>query len=320
MNMASRCYPGGPDLGVARSIDDRRQACPGRAMMPVGKPVSGERDARGMALAVAASLLLHALIAARLLSAPGIALQTPFDTDVQVDVLLDTPAPSAAGTASPDDKPQAEPAPPPAPVAEIPPPPPPAEPAAPATPAEAIPPIPPPEAVPTPLPPPPAEAAPPAVPAEASPPPPPPEAVPPVKPRPAAPPVAPRKPPVHRPIARHSPAPTPEPGSPAPQSDVAAMAAALTPARPLQGYAGNRDPIYPEAARRRGEQGRVILRVDVSSGGQPVSVIVQQSSGFPRLDDAAAAAVRQWRFEPAARGGKSMAGIAEVPILFRLEN
>ena len=284
-------------------------------MMPVGKPVSGARNARGMALAVAASLLIHLLIAARLLSAPGVALQTPFDTDAQVDVLLDTPAPSAAGTTSPDDNPQAEPVP--APVAETPPPPQP----------QTVPPAPPAEAVP-PAPPPPAEPVTPAVPAAAIPPTPPPEAVPPVKPRPAAPPVTPPKPQVHRPMARlpshRSPAPTSEPGAPASEadvaSDVAAMAAALTPARPLQGYAGNRDPIYPEAARRRGEQGRVILRVDVSSGGEPVSVIVQQSSGFPRLDAAAATAVRQWRFEPAARGGKSMAGIAEVPILFRLEN
>ena len=98
------------------------------------------------------------------------------------------------------------------------------------------------------------------------------------------------------------------------------MAMALTPARPLRGYAGNRDPIYPDAAKRRGEQGRVVLRVNVSSAGEPVSVTVQQSSGFSRLDNAAAAAVRQWRFEPAARDGKTVEGTAEVPILFRLEN
>jgi protein TonB len=304
-------------------------------MMAMGEQISGARDVRTMALAVVASLLIHALVAARLLSAPGVALETPPDTDALVDVLLYAPEPSAAGTASPDDKMQAEPAPPPAPATDTPPPPqpeivppavpPPAEPAQPTPPAEPAPPAqvasPPAPAEATP--PPPAAVATPAAPAEAMPPPPA-EAVPRERLPPTAPPVALPKPQAHRPIARLPSLRSPEPGpglaAPGPQPAVPTMAAESTPARPLRGYAGNRDPIYPEAARRRGEQGRVMLRVNVSSGGEPVFVTVQQSSGFPRLDDAAAAAVRQWRFEPAARDGKTVAGIAEVPILFRLEN
>jgi protein TonB len=322
MDIFSRCYPGGPDLGLARSIEALRQPRPGRPIMGMGKPVSEPRDARTMALASMASLLIHTLIAARLLFVPGVALQTPLDTDALVDVLLYTPEPSAAETTSPDEKVQAEPEPPPAPIADGPAlPHPQVVPPTPGPPAEAASTIPPPEAMAPPLP---AEVATPAAPAEPMPPAPLPEAVSPVRPPPAAPPATQPKPPAHRPITRlpshRSAEPVPDLGVPGPEPEVPTMAAAVTPARPLRGFAGNRDPSYPEAARRRGEQGRVMLRVNVSSGGEPVSVTVQQSSGFPRLDDAAAAAVRQWRFEPAARDGKTVAGIAEVPIVFRLEN
>ncbi len=100
----------------------------------------------------------------------------------------------------------------------------------------------------------------------------------------------------------------------------AAQAAPLVPPRPIRGLVSNRDPVYPDMARRRGEQGRVMLRVEVSAEGGPVSITVAQSSGFPRLDEAAAAAVRQWRFEPASREGRALVGVADVPIVFRLEN
>ena len=103
-------------------------------------------------------------------------------------------------------------------------------------------------------------------------------------------------------------------------STTAAEPGTLIPARPIRGSVANRDPAYPDAARRRGEQGRVMLRVNVSADGRPVSVTPLQSSGFPRLDDAAVAAVRQWRFEPAERNGKPVEGAADVPILFRLED
>jgi protein TonB len=80
----------------------------------------------------------------------------------------------------------------------------------------------------------------------------------------------------------------------------------------------DRPPRYPEAARRRGEQGRVVLRVDVSADGAPIDVTVTEGSGFPSLDAAALGAVRQWRFVPAMRGGTPVAAVAQVPIRFRL--
>jgi protein TonB len=80
----------------------------------------------------------------------------------------------------------------------------------------------------------------------------------------------------------------------------------------------DRPPAYPEIARRRGEQGRVLLRVAVSPAGLPVNVSVAESSGFSILDSAAVNAVEQWRFVPATRAGAPVAATAEVPLRFRL--
>jgi protein TonB len=82
----------------------------------------------------------------------------------------------------------------------------------------------------------------------------------------------------------------------------------------------DRPPAYPEQARRRGQQGRVLLQVNVSAEGAPVAVTVAQSSGFASLDDAALRAVRQWRFVPATRGGTPEPAVAEVPVRFRLSD
>jgi protein TonB len=79
-------------------------------------------------------------------------------------------------------------------------------------------------------------------------------------------------------------------------------------------------PAYPELARRRGEQGRVVVRVSVSADGMPTDASVARSSGYPSLDSAALAAVRRWRFVPATLGGRAIPAVAEVPIRFRIDN
>jgi protein TonB len=47
-------------------------------------------------------------------------------------------------------------------------------------------------------------------------------------------------------------------------------------------------------------------------------VLVKQSSGHAVLDEAALAAVRAWRFEPATLNGAPVEAEAEVPIRFKL--
>jgi protein TonB len=85
-------------------------------------------------------------------------------------------------------------------------------------------------------------------------------------------------------------------------------------------YLHNPRPAYPDASRRLGQEGRVVLRVRVSAQGLPVAVAVKQSSGFSRLDEAARAAVERWRFVPARRGDEAVESLAEVPIQFNLDD
>ncbi len=117
------------------------------------------------------------------------------------------------------------------------------------------------------------------------------------------------------PVADPPRAPRLAPGSPAREG----APVAITPPRPVAGMATDRPPTYPELARRRGEQGRVLVRVSVGPDGTPVAVAVGQSSGHTSLDNAALLAVRQWRFIPATQAGRPVPAVAEVSIQFRLE-
>jgi periplasmic protein TonB len=137
-----------------------------------------------------------------------------------------------------------------------------------------------------------------------------------VEPPPEPRPVHPARPP--RAVALHPPTRSPA-MTPATASEPAVAAVApLSPARPVAGMESDRPPVYPESARRRGHQGRVLLQVDVSAQGMPVEVSVAQSSGFASLDDAALRAVQQWRFVPATRGGTPVPAVAAVPVRFHL--
>ena len=118
--------------------------------------------------------------------------------------------------------------------------------------------------------------------------------------------------------------PTPEP--PAEQQVATATlappplsSAPILPPQPISGLAGNRKPDYPASAKQRGQQGRVVLRVEVSAAGSPLSVVVASTSGYSALDKAALAAVEAWRFKPAMQAGTAVAGAVDVPIQFRLE-
>jgi protein TonB len=72
-------------------------------------------------------------------------------------------------------------------------------------------------------------------------------------------------------------------------------------------------------SRRLGEQGKVVLRVELDTQGAVSSAYVVSSSGARRLDDAALAAVRQWRCNPAQRGGAAVRATALQPFNFILE-
>lgn|GEM_PF-1675036 len=80
------------------------------------------------------------------------------------------------------------------------------------------------------------------------------------------------------------------------------------------------DPIYPSGSRRDGEQGTGMFRVLVDEKGRPLQVEVLRSTGFPRLDDAAMTAIRQWMFTPALRSSQPVQSWTRVQVAFQLKN
>ena len=84
-------------------------------------------------------------------------------------------------------------------------------------------------------------------------------------------------------------------------------------------YLHNPAPLYPALSRRRGEEGKVVLRVSVTPQGTAEGVEVRTSSGSPRLDEAAATTVKNWKFIPAKRGDAPVQSWVLVPIIFKLE-
>jgi len=80
----------------------------------------------------------------------------------------------------------------------------------------------------------------------------------------------------------------------------------------------NPPPPYPNAARRRGLQGRVLLHVEVMAEGHCGHIEVQQSSGHEILDEAAIEAVKAWRFIPATHFGFAVTRWMHIPIRFEL--
>jgi protein TonB len=109
---------------------------------------------------------------------------------------------------------------------------------------------------------------------------------------------------------------------PAPTFAPDTLAALPTPTQPRfdAAYLDNPKPAYPALSRRIGEEGRVVLRVQVAASGLPTDVALHTPSGFERLDRAALDTVRRWKFVPARRGDEAVAASVLVPIVFSLKD
>jgi protein TonB len=81
----------------------------------------------------------------------------------------------------------------------------------------------------------------------------------------------------------------------------------------------NDPPEYPDESRAAGEQGVVILQVEVSAMGNALSVHILKSSGYFRLDQAARRTVGHWRFHPGIAAGIPVSSEANVPVRFALQ-
>jgi protein TonB len=155
-------------------------------------------------------------------------------------------------------------------------------------------------------------------------------------PPPAAAPEPPR--PTRRPEAAH---PTPAPVQLAAQTESAAVPAIVAPSPPVQEApprvqaapvtgpvalggelsvicAERPPPDYPPTSRRIGEQGRTVIRVELDTDGRIADARIDTRSGSDRLDNAALAAVKRWRCQPARRDGVTVRAIALQPFDFVL--
>lgn len=156
---------------------------------------------------------------------------------------------------------------------------------------------------------------------EAITPPPPPKPKPKPEPKPKPKP-QPKPKPVEKPVLKEAPAA-------APSGKAAAPAVPKAPAKPVDpnrprvigrvDYMGKRPmPQYPRMSQRRGEQGRVLIRVLIAADGSVLNASVQQSSGHDRLDQSALKAARSARFKPYTENGIAYKALADIPFDFVL--
>lgn len=120
--------------------------------------------------------------------------------------------------------------------------------------------------------------------------------------------------PVAQPAPAQTTAATDSKAAPTPQAEQ------FTEANFRANYAHNPKPEYPNIAKSRGWQGKVMLRVQVSAEGLSDSVAVEHGSGHEMLDESAVEAVKKWRFIPAKRGETAVASSVIVPIIFTLRD
>ena len=76
---------------------------------------------------------------------------------------------------------------------------------------------------------------------------------------------------------------------------------------------------YPRRALELGQQGTVVVHAQLDRTGNPQKLTIAQSSDYQLLDQAALAAVEQWRFEPAWVDGEAIASVVRVPVNFVIQ-
>lgn len=132
-------------------------------------------------------------------------------------------------------------------------------------------------------------------------------------------PVAPPPPPEPEPEPEAEPEAEPEPvveAAPAPQMPAGpvSLSSELSVACPHLNA-----PTYPALSKRLGEEGKLVLRVELDEKGYVNVAHVVNSSGFKRLDEAAMTAVKTWRCTPTVRNGQPVRAVALQPFNFVLQ-
>jgi len=78
-------------------------------------------------------------------------------------------------------------------------------------------------------------------------------------------------------------------------------------------------PKYPSLSRRKGEEGLVLLQVEVLPDGTVGLITVLQDAGYRRLVDAAIVAARKGRFKPATQDGHPISDTVRIPFQFVIQ-
>lgn len=78
-------------------------------------------------------------------------------------------------------------------------------------------------------------------------------------------------------------------------------------------------PDYPHQSRQLGEDGKLMLRLELDERGRIGTVQVIKSSGYRRLDEAAITAVRTWHCNPPLRNGQPVRAVALQSFSFVLQ-
>ena len=94
----------------------------------------------------------------------------------------------------------------------------------------------------------------------------------------------------------------------------------MTPPRHDPNPMHNPAPAYPSISRRLKEEGIVELLVLILPDGSVGEIKIKVSSGYPRLDKTAVAAVKRWTYLPAKRGDTPIAFWYLQPLEFSLNS
>jgi protein TonB len=84
-------------------------------------------------------------------------------------------------------------------------------------------------------------------------------------------------------------------------------------------YRTKPNPIYPQRSLRAGEEGNVLIRALIDEQGKVIRMVLAQSSGINRLDEAAMDAVQRARFYPYRENDVAITVWAQIPITFTLK-
>jgi len=115
--------------------------------------------------------------------------------------------------------------------------------------------------------------------------------------------------------------PTAKPTSEGSRTASSALSSAVPPGVELEARAMSaHTPEYPSTSILRGEEGRVVVRLEVDTEGRAHQIELIEGSGHFRLDGSVLRFVREERFVPAQRGGTPIASTQTFSFRFELRD